>query len=359
MVQHVCEQSHEHIGTGQAAHVLDELAHQHRHHAVREHPADGAAEGIQDKARQSHVPLAEFFGQRPHGKNADAHGDAADGGYHRLGDAVVVSTQHVVAEIRQADVFDAAAGGVDEEVGIDQEHVFVCEDRLELRCKGNDPAAVGLRFLRDPLFGEVVFQQRQRQSQDGQHAHEKNPLALVHAEHGHDDHGEHQCYQNAAHHDGGDLIEHRETAPLSGIPNGQRHHQVVAHVENGVGKGIEQIVGDHDPDDLHGLGRTGHRKEQDAGDCQQRRTQQQPGSRFALRGAGAVNDIPHDDVGDGIDDFGDDGKDDQERPAPDRGQLEHICVVHVQISRQHCVQQQRTGRTEEIPQPLFRRRHIR
>lgn len=52
------------------------------------------------------------------------------------------------------------------------------------------------------------------------------------------------------------------------------------------------------------------------------------------------------------------GKDHQERSAPNRCQLEHVCIVYVQIGSQHRVEQQRAGRAEKIPQPLFRRCHI-
>ena len=51
---------------------------------------------------------------------------------------------------------------------------------------------------------------------------------------GHDHQGEDQSYQDTADHNGRDLIEYGQAAPLLGIPGRQGHHQIVAHVENGV-----------------------------------------------------------------------------------------------------------------------------
>ena len=127
----------------------------------------------------------------------------------------------------------------------------------------------------------------------------------------------------------------------------------MAHIEDGVRKGVEQIVADHDPDHLHGLAAAGHGKQQNTRDRQQRRRKQQPRPGLACRGVGAVDDIAHDHVGDGIDDLGNDGEDHQKRPAPDMGQLQNIRVVDVEISSQHGVEQQRSRRAQKIAQPLF------
>ena len=61
----VGKQRHEHVGAGQAADVLDELARQHDHQACGEHPADQAAKGIQQEARHRHVSFAELQGSNP------------------------------------------------------------------------------------------------------------------------------------------------------------------------------------------------------------------------------------------------------------------------------------------------------
>ena len=130
MIQHIRKQGHKHIGARQASHIFDELADKHHGHIGGEYPADSAADGVKDKAHKGHIAFPELLCQRPHSKDADAHGNAADDGEHRLGEAVVICTQHIVAEVYQAHVFDADAGRIDQEKRIDQKHLFVGEDRF-------------------------------------------------------------------------------------------------------------------------------------------------------------------------------------------------------------------------------------
>lgn len=200
----------------------------------------------------------------------------------------------------------------------------------------------------DALLGEVVLQQRQRQRQNRQYAHEDKPFALIHPNDRHDDHGEHQRHENAAHHDGGDLVENGQTAALRDIAGGQRHHQVVAHVKDGIGEGVEQIITDHDPDDLHTLAAAWYGKEQNARDRQQRCGKQQPRPCFTGGGVGTVNDIAHNHIGNSVDDFGNDGEDHQKPPAPNVCQLQDIRVIDIQVGCEHGVEQQRTRRAEQI-----------
>ena len=237
----------------------------------REHPANGAADGIQNKARQRNIAFAELFRQRPDGKDAQPHRDAPDDREHGLGDTVIVAAQHIVAEVNKAQVFDGRSHRINQKIGIDQQHIFVGKNGFELLGKGNLLHACRVLFFqRDALFGKVVFQQGQRQGQDGQHTHEGDPLCLVHADFRHNDHRENQRHQDTAHHNGGDLVKHRQAAALGGVAGGQRHHQVMAHIENSVGKGIEQVVADHDPDDLYGFRGSGHCEQQYTGYRQQR-----------------------------------------------------------------------------------------
>ena len=88
IIQSVGKQGHEHIRAGQAADVFDELPDEDDGQIGGRHPADGGADGVDDKARRGDVLFAELFRQRPHGEDADAHGDAAEHGYERLRDAV-------------------------------------------------------------------------------------------------------------------------------------------------------------------------------------------------------------------------------------------------------------------------------
>ena len=353
MIQNIREEGHEHIGTGQAADVLDELANQHHHHIGREQPADDAAQGIEDEAHGRHVPLSELLGQGPHGEDADAHGDASDDRQKGLGDAVIIGAQHIIAEIRQADILDGAAQGIDQEVHIDDRHVLITKHRLQLLQEGDMLRILLLTLQGDALLGEEILHQGQGQRDHGKDAHGGDPFALIHAQHRHDHHGEYQSHQDAAHHDRRDLVEHGKAATVGGVAGGQGHHQIMAHVENGIGKGIEEVIRQHDPDDLDHLGGLRHREEQDAGDRHQRRGQQEPGTGLALPGPGAVDDLAHDHIGDGIDDLGHDGEDHQEGAAPKAAKLQDVRIVDVQICGQHRVQQQRAGRSQQIAKPTF------
>ena len=73
---------------------------------------------------------------------------------------------------------------------------------------------------------------------------------------------------------------------------------------------------------------------------------------------GAVDDIAHDYIGDGIDDLGDDGEDHQKCAAPNMGQLQNIRIVDIQIGGKHGVEQQCAGRAQQIPQPFFPAAHL-
>ena len=132
----------------------------------------------------------------------------------------------------------------------------------------------------------------------------------------------------------------------------------MAHIKNGICEGIKQVIADHDPDRLQGLRALGHGKEQDARNGQQRRGQQQPRTGLALFCMRAINKIAHDYVRDRVDNLGHDGKYDQKCAAPESGQLQYICIIDVQVRRQHSIEQQRTRRANQIPQPLLRRFYI-
>ena len=167
MVQYIGKQCHEHIGAGQAADVLDELTHQHDGHIRGERPADRAADGIEDKARQRHILLSELLGQRSYGKDTDAHGNAADDRDHRLRHAVIVSAENIVAEIDQTQILNGRAKCIDQEIGIDDQHVLIRENRTELPCKRYRLFCACIPFFKgNALLGEVVFQQCQRQRQN-------------------------------------------------------------------------------------------------------------------------------------------------------------------------------------------------
>ena len=51
-----------------------------------------------------------------------------------------------------------------------------------------------------------------------------------------------------------------------------------------------------------------------------------------------VNDLTHDHIGNGIDDLGNNGKNNQERAAPKAAQLQNVCVVNIQIGCQHRIE---------------------
>lgn len=142
-------------------------SHSNDGHIRRERPADRAADGIEDKARQRHIPLSELLGQRSYGKDTDAHGNAADDRDHRLRHAVIVSAENIVAEIDQTQILNGSAQCIDQEIGIDDQHVLIRENRTELSCKRYRLFCACIPFFKgNALLGEVVFQQCQRQRQN-------------------------------------------------------------------------------------------------------------------------------------------------------------------------------------------------
>ena len=68
---------------------------------------------------------------------------------------------------------------------------------------------------------------------------------------------------------------------------------------------------------------------------------------------GTVNDLTHDHIGDGINELGDDGKNNQKCTAPEATQLQNIRIVDVQVSSKYRIQKQGTGRAQQVTQPFF------
>lgn len=132
-------------------------SHSNDGHILGERPADRAADGIEDKARQRHILLSELLGQRSYGKDTDAHGNAADDRDHRLRHAVIVSAENIVAEIDQTQILNGRAKCIDQEIGIDDQHVLIRENRTELPCKRYRLFCACIPFFKgNALLGEVV-----------------------------------------------------------------------------------------------------------------------------------------------------------------------------------------------------------
>ena len=321
MVQHVRHKGREHVGAGQTPDIFDKLSNQHHSHVFGIQQTHQAAYDIEHKSHSRHIPFAELFGQGPHGENADSHGDAADDGHKGLGDAVIVGAQHIIAVVDQRHVLDIGAESIDEEIQDNDHPIPVCEHGFQLCGYGELFFGTVGSLLGDALPGEVVFQQGQRQGKERDHCHDGNPLCLVHAYGREDHHGKNQGHDDAGNHDAGYVVEDGEAAPLLRVPGGEGNHQTVAHVIDGQGKRVEQVIGEHDPKDLYGLASVWNRKKQDAGDCYQRGAEEQPGARLSLSGAGAVDNLPHNHIGHRIDDLADNGKQGQKGAAPDAGEL--------------------------------------
>ena len=255
VIQPVGKKRHKNVSAWEPSDVLYKLPDKNNRHIRRHGPADGTSDRIENESRKRHVPLAELLCQRPHGKDADAHGNAADNRDHRLRHTVVICAEDIIAIINKTDIFQRCTEGIDEEIDKHENHVFVGQHYFQLRQKRQLFFFRAGLLLRYALFGKVIFKKRQRQGKDGKNAHHDYPFGLVHAKHGHDRHWENQRHDDAAHHNGGNLIEHRKTAALNRVARGERAHQVVRHIVNRVCQRIKQVVGQHDPDDLNRFAR--------------------------------------------------------------------------------------------------------
>ena len=268
-------------------------------------------------------------------------------------DAVVICAEDIIAIINKTDVFQRCTECIDEEIDKHQNHIFVGQHYFQLRQKRQLFFFHAGLLLRHALFGKVIFKERQRQRKDGKNAHHENPFGLIHTEHGHNYHRENQCNDYSAHHNGGNLIEDRKTAALDGVARGERAHQVVRHIVDGIGIRIKQVIREHDPDDLNRLAGVWDGEKQNSRQRNERSRQKQPRARLALLGLGAVDDIAHNDICDCVYNFGDKREHDEKRTAPDGSQFQNIGVVDIQIGCKHGVEQERAAGTEQIPEPFF------
>ena len=354
MVERIGKQRHKDVCARKPADVFDELSDKHDIKVGRRQEADKGAQRIQHKAEHRDVSFAEFLCQRPDDEDADSHRDAAEHRHERLRHTVVISAQNVVAVIDQPDVFERHADRVNKEIGDQQQKILVAENRFELQNKGYFLLfLLADRFFGDPLFGKVVFDQRERQRDDRKDRHHEDPQIFVDAERRHDDHREDQRHDDAADHDGRDLIEDRQPASLRGVSRRKGHHQTVRHTVDRIGKGVEEVIGEQHPDRFEGVASVRHDKEQNARDREQRCGEQQPGSGFTLLGFRAVDDVAHDDVRHRVNSFGDQRKHGKEQSAADGRQVQNVRIVNVEVGREYSVEQQSPDRTEQITEPFF------
>ena len=90
MIEGIGEERHEDISAGQTADILDKLPCKHDDHVGRRQPTDERTQRIENEARNGDVFLTKLLGKRPHGKDTDTHGHAADDVDERLRDAVII-----------------------------------------------------------------------------------------------------------------------------------------------------------------------------------------------------------------------------------------------------------------------------
>ena len=127
MIQHIGGERGKDVGAWQASDVFNELPRQHNDHVPRADQADCASNGIKDESGQRHVPLAEFFRQRPHRKDTDPHGNAADHGNKGLGHSIIVGSQHIVTVVNERSIFKVTAQVEDDIVGHQNDPVLIMQ----------------------------------------------------------------------------------------------------------------------------------------------------------------------------------------------------------------------------------------
>ena len=151
------------------------------------------------------------------------------------------------------------------------------------------------------------------------------------------------------------LVEDAEPAALYGVAGGKGHHQAVRHVEDGVAEGIEQVVGEDDPNELKRQIIFRDQKQQDPRDGEQGGAEHNPGSGLPLGGMGAVDDDAHQYVCDRVDDFGNNREKEQEHASPNPIELQNVGVIDVEVGREDRVEEQRSRGAEQISDPFLGR----
>lgn len=77
----------------------------------------------------------------------------------------------------------------------------------------------------------------------------------------------------------------------------------MAHVEHRIGKGIEKVVRQNDPNYFNGFIASWNNKQKNSGDDKKWSRKKNPRTRFTLFGSRSIDDVTHHDVCNSIDDF--------------------------------------------------------
>ena len=132
----------------------------------------------------------------------------------------------------------------------------------------------------------------------------------------------------------------------------------MAHIKDRVCEGIKQVIGKHDPYDLHALTCLGHGKEKNTCNCDQWSGEKQPRARLSLLCFGAVDHVTEYDIGYRINNLGYDWEYSEEYTAPDMGQVQNVCIIDVQICSEDCIQKQCSCGADQITQPFLTRLYV-
>ena len=353
MVENVREQRLEDVRARQTADILDKLSRKDDRVALRIQKADERPDAVEHKAGGRHISLAELLCERPHREDADSHRNSANDRHEHLRASVVVAAEHIVAEIDERNILHACAEVVDQEIQHDHDPEPVVNDGADLLPHGDPLLRLIPVLLRDPLLREIVLHQRERQGERGNKAHHHNPFALIDADCRQHEHREEQRNDNARDHRGRDIRKDGELAALLRDSRRERHHEVVTHVVDRIGKGPEQVVGNENPDRLRVYIHFRHRKGQDSRHSKERRADKQPRSRLALPRVCPLDNLSHDDIRARIQNLAADREDREKHAAPDRRQMKNIRIKDIEICGEHRVQKKRARRTDEIAQPFF------
>ena len=132
----------------------------------------------------------------------------------------------------------------------------------------------------------------------------------------------------------------------------------MTHAVHCVCNRVVEIVGKHDPHNLKDFVPARHNKQQHSRHRKKRRRKKQPRTRLSLSGSGAIDDRPHGNVGNGVQNLRNNWKDHKKESAPYRAQAQDIGIIHIEIGRHDGIKEKGSARSKQVPKPFLFSRHV-
>ena len=368
MVDGVAGEAHHGVDVEHGAHAAETGTGIDRHGAAGAEEGDQRAHEGDGGAENDHLGAAELFDEGQHDKEHRAHrrhGDHGEAGLDggRLAVGVAGHDPAGVVDLRNA--LEGVEYLIDENQDDKHDPVLVLEAGLELGAEAGfldlDQFALALgnaALFGDTLTGVEVLDEGQRHG-DGAHDGERHQIALLVAAHAAGNHGQDRREQDGDDAGAdvlGDLARDGVAGALLDVAGGERRGQLICHVPHGVAHGIEQVIGDHDPDSLSLGTHIRDGKHHDDAGHRDGQGQDEPGTQLALAALGIVQYLGHQNVGDGVQQLTEHREHDHKacdpHAAADR-EAQGIGQILVEIAVDNGLEQHHAEGTGHIAQPAL------